>query len=65
MDAQQKLILDTLEKIIIEVQSYHIDWAAINAYSPDYNENYKPIFPTIVYSATNAKLALIEMWKDK
>lgn len=50
--AVTKEVFDLVENLILEIESYHLDWDAMNSDSPDYDPDYEPKFPPIVAWAT-------------
>lgn len=50
--AVTKEVFDLVENLILEIESYHLDWDVMNSDSPDYDPNYEPKFPPIVARAT-------------
>lgn len=40
-----------LKELLIDYQSYHIDWARLNRESPDYDPDYRVKFPSICLKA--------------
>ncbi len=50
--------IDVLEKLLHEVMTHHVDWAKLNSFSPDFEREYRPVYPPIVGEATNVIEAL-------